>query len=83
MHGALYAQGWDHETSEQDAQEMEAYETAILQGLGFADPSTRHLTQRSNGAMNGPERLGPVHVLESLRVAWPFRDGMQAHVRRP
>ena len=38
VHGTLHAQGWDHETSEQDAQEMEAYETAILQGLGFADP---------------------------------------------
>ncbi len=38
VHGALHAQGWDHETSEQDAQEMEAYETAILQGLGYADP---------------------------------------------
>ena len=38
VHGALHAQGWDHETSEQEAQEMEAYETAILQELGFADP---------------------------------------------
>lgn len=38
VHGALHTQGWDHETSEQDAQEMEAYETAILQGLGYADP---------------------------------------------
>ena len=38
VHGALHAQGWDHETSEQDAQEMEAYESEILQGLGFADP---------------------------------------------
>ena len=38
VHGALHAQGWDHETSEQDAQEMEAYETAILQELGFPDP---------------------------------------------
>ena len=38
VHGALHAQGWDHETSEQDAQEMEAYETDILAGLGFADP---------------------------------------------
>ena len=38
VHGALHAQGWDHETSEQDAQEMEAYETDILRGLGFADP---------------------------------------------
>ena len=38
VHGALHAQGWDHETSEEDAQEMEAYETEILTGLGFADP---------------------------------------------
>ena len=38
VHGALHAQGWDHETSEQDAQEMETCETAILQGLGFAVP---------------------------------------------
>ncbi len=38
VHGALHAQGWDHETGEQDAQEMEAYETAIMRELGFADP---------------------------------------------
>ena len=38
VHGALHAQGWDHETSEEDANEMEAYETAILQELGFPDP---------------------------------------------
>ena len=38
VHGTLHAQGWEHETSEQDAQEMEAYETEILRGLGFADP---------------------------------------------
>lgn len=38
VHAALHAQGWDHETSDADAQEMEAYETEIMQGLGFADP---------------------------------------------
>src|SRR3990167_8291175 len=38
VHGALHAQGWDHETSEADALEMESYETDILQELGFADP---------------------------------------------
>ncbi|MCZ2102773.1 MAG: rRNA maturation RNase YbeY [Comamonadaceae bacterium] len=38
VHGALHAQGWDHETSEQDARAMEARETAILRGLGFPDP---------------------------------------------
>ena len=41
VHGTLHAQGWDHETSEENAQEMEAYETAILQELGFADPYAR------------------------------------------
>jgi len=38
VHGALHAQGWDHETSEQDAEEMEAYEIEILEGLGFPNP---------------------------------------------
>lgn len=38
VHGALHAQGWDHETSVQDAEEMEAYESEIMLGLGFADP---------------------------------------------
>ena len=38
VHGALHAQGWDHETSAQDAEEMEAYEIAILKGLGFKNP---------------------------------------------
>ncbi len=38
VHGALHAQGWDHETSTQDAEEMEAYEIDILAGLGFKTP---------------------------------------------
>lgn len=38
VHGTLHAQGWDHETSEADAQAMEAHEAAILQGLGFDNP---------------------------------------------
>ena len=38
VHGALHAQGWDHETGEADARAMEARETQILQGLGFEDP---------------------------------------------
>ena len=41
VHGTLHAQGWDHETGEADAQAMEARETAILAGLGFADPYQR------------------------------------------
>jgi probable rRNA maturation factor len=38
VHGALHAQGWDHETSEQDALAMEARESEILARLGFACP---------------------------------------------
>lgn len=38
VHGTLHAQGWDHETSEEDADEMEAYETDIMAELGYADP---------------------------------------------
>ena len=38
VHGALHAQGWDHETSTADADEMEAYETDIMKELGFSDP---------------------------------------------
>ena len=38
VHGTLHAQGWDHETSEQDADEMEAYEIDILAELGVPNP---------------------------------------------
>ena len=38
VHGALHAQGWDHETSEADAEAMEAREIEILAGLGLPNP---------------------------------------------
>ncbi len=38
VHGTLHAQGWDHETSEADAEEMEAYEIEILAELGVRNP---------------------------------------------
>lgn len=38
VHGTLHAQGWDHETSEADAEAMEARETEILAGLGQPNP---------------------------------------------
>jgi probable rRNA maturation factor len=38
VHGTLHAQGWDHETSQADAEAMEAFETKILAGLGWPDP---------------------------------------------
>lgn len=38
VHGTLHAQGYDHETGEQDAEVMEALEIKILAGLGFENP---------------------------------------------
>ena len=40
VHGALHAQGFDHE-DDADAAVMEARETGILRGLGLADPYSR------------------------------------------
>ena len=37
-HGPLHAQGWDHETSRADAEEMEAYEIQILARLNLPNP---------------------------------------------
>jgi probable rRNA maturation factor len=38
VHGTLHAQGWDHETGEREALEMEALEILLLGALGFANP---------------------------------------------
>ena len=38
VHGALHAQGWNHETNEEDAEAMEAHEIGIMQRLGFKNP---------------------------------------------
>ncbi len=40
VHGTLHAQGFDHEDAAQ-AKRMEAHETEIMAGLGFADPYAR------------------------------------------
>lgn len=37
VHGALHAQGWDHEDDD-EARAMESRETAVLAGLGYPDP---------------------------------------------
>src|SRR5215207_1747012 len=37
-HGTLHLMGYDHETSEADAERMEALERRILAKLGIADP---------------------------------------------
>jgi probable rRNA maturation factor len=38
VHGTLHAQGYDHETGERDALEMEALEILLLGSLGYANP---------------------------------------------
>ena len=40
VHGTLHLMGYDHETSEEDAEEMEALEIEILKKLGFENPYT-------------------------------------------
>ena len=40
VHGALHAQGWDHE-DDAHAQAMEARESELLTALGFRDPYRR------------------------------------------
>ena len=38
VHGALHLLGYDHETSDADAEEMEAAERRALAAMGIADP---------------------------------------------
>jgi probable rRNA maturation factor len=38
VHGTLHAQGYDHETNERDALEMEALEVLLLGALGLPNP---------------------------------------------
>ena len=38
IHATLHAQGYDHETSEKDALEMEALEILLLGALGYGNP---------------------------------------------
>lgn len=38
VHATLHAQGYDHETNERDALEMETLEVLLMQSLGFANP---------------------------------------------
>ena len=40
VHGVLHLMGYDHETSDADAEEMEALEIKILAKLGFDNPYT-------------------------------------------
>jgi probable rRNA maturation factor len=37
-HGTLHAQGYEHETDEKDALELEALEVLLLCALGYAGP---------------------------------------------
>lgn len=42
VHGLLHLAGYDHETGEDDAAEMEALETKALAHMGLADPYAAH-----------------------------------------
>ena len=45
VHGTLHLLGYDHETSDADAEEMEAIERRALAALGVADPYNLSLLQ--------------------------------------
>lgn len=47
VHGMLHLQGYDHETSDADAEIMEAREREILAALGYPDP---YLSERETQA---------------------------------
>lgn len=53
VHGVLHLLGYDHEDSEDEAEEMEAEETAILAGLGIADPYAQQPSP-AEGGRRGP-----------------------------
>jgi probable rRNA maturation factor len=38
VHGTLHAQGYEHETDEVDALEMEALEVLLMEGMGYGNP---------------------------------------------
>lgn len=38
VHGTLHAQGYEHETDEADALEMEALEVLLMEGMGYGNP---------------------------------------------
>ena len=46
VHGVLHAQGYDHEVDD-DAHEMEKFETEILAGLGMPDPYADTTVQKA------------------------------------
>jgi probable rRNA maturation factor len=38
VHGTLHAQGYEHETNEIDALQMEALEVLLMEGMGYGNP---------------------------------------------
>ncbi len=38
VHGTLHAQGYEHETNEVDALEMEALEVLLMEAMGYSNP---------------------------------------------
>ena len=52
VHGTLHLMGYDHENSDEDAEEMEALEIEILAKLGFENPYTVQEDWRYNASGN-------------------------------
>ena len=58
VHGALHAQGWDHQRAA-DARRMEARESEVLRALGLPDPYARHAP--SGQASRAATRRAAIH----------------------
>ncbi len=58
VHGALHAQGFDHERAA-DARVMEARESEILLALGFSDPYAASAAPRRSPPPAAPRRPSP------------------------
>ena len=81
VHGTLHAQGWDHETSEQDAEEMEAREIEILRLIGDGLDTAEIATTLSYSERTVKNVLHDVTSRLQLRnrshaVAYALKQGM-------
>ncbi|VVE33144.1 Endoribonuclease YbeY [Pandoraea pneumonica] len=70
VHGVLHAQGYDHEEDD-EAEEMEALETEILAGLGYADPYASEKTAAPRKA--APRKTAATKTTKTTAPAKPRR----------
>ena len=73
VHGTLHLLGHDHETSDADAERMEALERRILKRLGIADPYACDVRARHSSGVHSAASGGSVQSISSGCL--PFGGG--------